>query len=150
VKKSTSDLLIANCDEFIFYDDLVRDQKRSRGGGAKKPAAAATAAKPAAGATAAPSRGAAAPVKDRDEAKVQEALDLVVETVDALSDERGEDDTIWGSMVKQTLKRRKPGFNEGYYGFRSFNQLLELARDRGLLDLERDAKSGGYAVWALE
>ena len=150
VKKSTSDLLIANCDEFIYYDDLVREQKRHH---APRKAAAAKAAAPAASAGAGASP--AAPKKerdnkDRDEAKVQEALDLVIETVDALTDERGEDDTIWGSMVKQALKRRKPGFNEGYYGFRSFNQLLEEARARGLLDLERDEKSGGYAVWALE
>jgi uncharacterized protein (TIGR00288 family) len=147
VKKSTSDLLIANCDEFIYYDDLVREQKRPHGGQRGKPAA-----KPASAAAPAP---AAAAKKDagkdgKDEEKVQEALDLVLETVDALTDERGEDDTIWGSMVKQALKRRKPGFNEGYYGFRSFNQLLEEARARGLLDLERDEKSGGYAVWALE
>src|SRR5204862_2607969 len=78
--------------------------------------------------------------------KQQEALDLVLGTVEALAAERGEDETIWGSMVKQALKRRKPGFNESYYGFRSFNQLLEEARSRSLLDLERDEKSGGYAV----
>ena len=70
----------------------------------------------------------------------------MLDTLEALVDERGEDDTIWGSMVKQALKRRKPGFNESYYGFRSFNQLLEEARSRGLLDLERDEKSGGYVV----
>jgi hypothetical protein len=70
----------------------------------------------------------------------------VIETVDALVGERGEDETIWGSMVKQALKRRKPGFNERYYGFRSFNELLEEARTRNLLELERDEKSGGYLV----
>jgi uncharacterized protein (TIGR00288 family) len=164
VKKSTSDLLIANCDEFIYYDDLAREQKRQKPSSApKRPAAE----KPPAGDKAAPAEKAAAKApatgearsgsrrdshapKERDEAKVQEALDLIYDTVVALSDERSEDDTVWGSMVKQALKRRKPGFNEGYYGFRSFNQLLEEARDRGLLDLERDEKSGGYAVWALE
>lgn len=61
-------------------------------------------------------------------------------------EERGEDDPVWGSMVKQTLKRRKPGFNERYYGFGSFNDLLEEARTRGYVELERDAKSGGYIV----
>jgi hypothetical protein len=66
--------------------------------------------------------------------------------VEALEDERGDTDTIWGSMVKQALKRRKPGFNERYYGFGSFNELLEEARTRNLLDLKRDEKSGGYAV----
>ena len=170
VKKSTSDLLIACCDEFIYYDDLVREQKRQKPATPReKKAPAATkapaeargkeapkeavkdAAKEAAPAAEPRGEGRRAPAaKDRDEAKVQEALDLIYETVVALGDERSEDDTIWGSMVKQALKRRKPGFNEGYYGFRSFNQLLEEARDRGLLDLERDAKSGGYAVWALE
>ena len=154
VKKSTSDLLIANCDEFIYYDDLVREQKRQKPSAPRKPAAAPAKPKPATASTAAaPAEEARAGTrgpKDRDEDKVQEALDLIYETVVALSDERSEDDTIWGSMVKQALKRRKPGFNEGYYGFRSFNQLLEEARDRGLLELERDEKSGGYAVWALE
>jgi uncharacterized protein (TIGR00288 family) len=141
VKKSTSDLLVAACDEFIYYDDLVREQK------ARKPAAAPRPRKPEgrkadkSPATPAP---AAAPLGDED--KVQEALDLVMATVDALVDERGEDETIWGSMVKQTLKRRKPGFNESYYGFRSFNQLLEEAQARSLVSLERDEKSGGYIV----
>jgi hypothetical protein len=82
--------------------------------------------------------------------KQQEALDLVLATIDALAEERGGDETVWGSMVKQALKRRKPGFNETYYGFRSFNQLLEEGRSRGLLQLERDAKSGGYAVKAVD
>jgi uncharacterized protein (TIGR00288 family) len=137
VKKSTSDLLIANCDEFIYYDDLVREQK------ARKPAARRKAA-----ATSSPSpleegRGEA---RTSGDDKKQEALDLVLETVEALASERGDDETIWGSMVKQALKRRKPGFNESYYGFRSFNQLLEEARSRKLLDLERDEKSGGYIV----
>ena len=63
-----------------------------------------------------------------------------------LIDERGEDEPVWGSMVKQTLKRRRPGFNERYYGFGSFNELLEEARARGYVELERDAKSGGYIV----
>jgi uncharacterized protein (TIGR00288 family) len=135
VKKSTSDLLIACCDEFIYYDDLVREQKPRKGAAprrkekAKEPASATR----------------AAPVAEGED-KQQEALDLVLGTIDALVEERGGDETIWGSMVKQALKRRKPGFNESYYGFRSFNQLLEEARTRNLLDLERDAKSGGYIV----
>jgi uncharacterized protein (TIGR00288 family) len=139
VKKSTSDLLIACCDEFIYYDDLVREQKAHKPASGRK--APAKSAPPASG----ESRGEArAPGKDDD--KQQEAFDLVLDTLEALVDERGEDETIWGSMVKQALKRRKPGFNETYYGFRSFNQLLEEARSRGLLDLERDEKSGGYVV----
>ncbi len=70
----------------------------------------------------------------------------MVETVVALFTERGEEDKIWGSMVKQALKRRKPGFNESYYGFRSFSRLLEEARDRSLLELKLDEKSGSYII----
>jgi hypothetical protein len=81
-----------------------------------------------------------------EERRRQDAIDLVVETVEALITERGDDDKIWGSMVKQTLKRRRPGFAEGYYGYRSFNELLEDARDRGLLALAHDEKSGGYVI----
>ncbi|HPA92109.1 MAG TPA: OST-HTH/LOTUS domain-containing protein, partial [Quisquiliibacterium sp.] len=81
--------------------------------------------------------------------RVRTALELVVSTIEALATERGEDEKIWGSMVKQTLRRRRPGFNENYYGFRSFNRLLEEARDRGLIELELDDKSGGYTVRSL-
>ena len=84
-----------------------------------------------------------------DDERRQEAIDLAVETVEALITERGADDKIWGSMVKQTLKRRRPGFAESYYGYRSFNELLEDARDRGLLALEHDEKSGGYVIRLL-
>jgi hypothetical protein len=73
----------------------------------------------------------------------------VLATIDALIAERGEDEKIWGSMVKQALKRRKPGFNESYYGFRSFNKLLEEAAARRLLTLERDEKSGGYVIHSV-
>ena len=148
VKHSTSDLLIANCDEFIFYDDLQREktqaQARRGGGGRKKPASAA---KPAA----APKAPAAEPVEGEETAsddKTQKAIDLVVNTFDALVAERGGDDKIWGSMVKQALKRRNPGFNEAYHGFKSFNSLLEEAAIRGHLNLEHDEKSGGYIVRA--
>lgn len=125
VKQSSSDLLIANCDEFIFYDDLVRSRPAARR--RKKKTTARKGAK-------------------SEETKKQEALDLVMETVEALRAERGDAQKTWGSMVKQTLKRRKPGFNESYYGFRSFNELLEEARDRKLLELEPDEKSGGYVI----
>ncbi len=133
VKNATSDLLIANCDEFIFYDDLVRKeekQQRAR----RRPAAKKTGKKSAAA--------------DED-GKKQEALDLVVETVEALVEERGEQEKIWGSMVKQTLKRRKPGFNETYHGFRTFGQLLEEAESRGMLSLKHDEKSGGYIITGI-
>ncbi|HUQ28904.1 MAG TPA: NYN domain-containing protein [Usitatibacter sp.] len=133
VKKSTSDLLVSACDEFIYYDDLVREQKRRPSPPSRKKKAVVADAAPAA--------------TSRDaEDKAQEAFDWVLETVEALSHERGDDETIWGSMVKQALKRRKPGFNERYYGFKSFNELLEEAGARGLLRLERDEKSGGYVV----
>ena len=138
VKNSTSNLLIANCDEFIFYDDLVREQK----GKSARPARKTTRSKaaPAKAAAAAP----AAPTEEKD--KKQEAFDLMLATTEALSAERDAEDKIWGSMVKQALKRRNPGFSESYYGFRSFNQLLEEAAARNLLVLERDDKSGGYIV----
>ncbi len=147
VKKSTSDLLIANCDEFIYYDDLVREQKPRKPPAARRKAPAKSSPSPRAPSGAeldAEGRG-EGPAPGTDD-KQQEALDLVLATVEALADERGEDESIWGSMVKQALKRRKPGFNESYYGFRSFNQLLEEARSKNLLDLERDEKSGGYLV----
>jgi hypothetical protein len=85
----------------------------------------------------------------KEEEKLQRGLDLIVETVDALIEERGEEETIWGSMVKQTLKRRKPGFNESYYGFRGFAQMLEAAERQGLIELEHDERSGGYIVKAV-
>ncbi|MGD9840310.1 MAG: NYN domain-containing protein [Candidatus Bipolaricaulis sp.] len=134
VKNSTSDLLIANCDEFIFYDDLVRavrpaakDQPKS---GGRKPAA----------------KKSQQPALPPVDPKKQEAWNLVVETYKALLKERGEGENIWGSMVKQTIKRRRPGFSESYHGFSSFGQLLEEAGARGILDLERDEKSGGYII----
>jgi len=132
VKNSTSDLLIANCDEFIYYDDLVRRQPTRK----KEPAN--TGHKTAHGATA----KAAKPVVD----KKQEGWDLIVETYEALVGERGEGEKIWGSMIKQTLKRRKPGFSESYYGFRSFSQMLEEAQAQGILELEPEEKSGGYII----
>jgi len=140
VKNSTSDLLIANCDEFIFYDDLVREKKTR----APRRAPAKTAALPAAAPRAATE--AEAPAKKSENARRQEALELIVETVEALTSERGEEEKIWGSMVKQALKRRKPGFNESFYGFRSFNAMLEEAERDGALALERDEKSGGYII----
>ena len=153
VKSSTSQLLIANCDEFIYYDDLVRAQK-TRQAPKKKPdeKTAGKAEVPAEEqkAKAAPSAGTKAAKASKahktDADKKQEAFDLVLETVEALISERGEDEKVWGSMVKQALKRRNPGFNESYYGFKSFNALLEEAKARQLLELERDEKSGGYLV----
>ena len=143
VKNSTSDLLIANCDEFIYYDDLVREKR--------KPQPRKSANKTAAGGNGKPVAKVAAeevkpPAKKGDEERRQEALDLIGETLEALVAERGDEEKIWGSMIKQALKRRKPGFNESYYGFRSFNGMLEEGQRRGSLALERDEKSGGYIV----
>ena len=143
VKNSTSDLLIANCDEFIFYDDLVREKKRPA---ARRPASRPSAVETPKASGKASREESTAPVKKSDEERRQKALDLVVETVEALVAERGEEEKIWGSMVKQALKRRNPGFTESYHGFRSFNALLETAEKSGSLKLERDEKSGGYIV----
>lgn len=135
VKSSSSDLLVANCDEFIFYDDLVRKKQPRQRVARKTPAARGAAA------------SAKAPKEDKDaEDRIQAALDLIVETLEALAEERGSEEKVWGSLVKQTLKRRRPGFNESYYGFRSFNRLLEEAAARGLLELAPDEKSGGYII----
>jgi uncharacterized protein (TIGR00288 family) len=166
VKSSTSDLLIANCDEFIYYDDLVRKEEQ-RSGRRKAPArqsaapkaqAAAASAAPgpspspaetpaAADTTAAPAD--ARPATKSEAEKKQEAFDHVLATIEALAEEREPDEKIWGSMIKQALKRQRPGFNESYHGFRSFNQLLEEAQSRRLIELEKDEKSGGYIVRAV-
>ncbi|HQR48423.1 MAG TPA: NYN domain-containing protein, partial [Steroidobacteraceae bacterium] len=168
VKSSTSDLLIANCDEFIYYDDLVRkeEQRRGRRKAPAKQAAGKQSAPQAPAATAqAPTEAAAsatgttepatadAPAaphaaKTEDEKK-QEAFDLVLATIEALAEDREADEKIWGSMIKQALKRQRPGFNESYHGFRSFSQLLEEAEARKLIGLEKDEKSGGYVVRAV-
>jgi hypothetical protein len=161
VKSSTSDLLIANCDEFIYYDDLVRKEEQRRGRrkapakppAAKQPAAAAATQAPAA-ATAAEAAPVEAPTAaphpaKTEEEKKQEAFDLVLATIEALAEDREEDEKIWGSMIKQALKRQRPGFNETYHGFKSFSQLLEEAQARKLIELEKDEKSGGYVVKAV-
>ncbi|WP_261546954.1 NYN domain-containing protein [Burkholderia multivorans] len=133
VKKSTSDLLVANCDEFIFYDDLVREQQRALAkreqqragnGGAKRADE--------------PSR------KPEMEARKAEAIALAVETFEALASERDDVGKIWASVLKSAIKRRKPDFNESYYGFRAFGNLLDEAQARGLLEVGRDDKSGAF------
>ena len=141
VKNSTSDLFINNCDEFIYYDDLVRKEpsKARRRSAAPRP--------PAASAEAVPADSAAPDNKGPD---LADALELIVETLDALTEERGGSEPIWGSMIKQAIKRRHPGFNERFYGFRSFNDLLADAEKRGQLTLRADEKSGGYTVRAAK
>jgi uncharacterized protein (TIGR00288 family) len=133
VKKSSSDLFINNCDEFIYYDDLVRPEppKIRRGH----------------------PTGPDAPKSGDGESKgpsLDKALDLIAETFEAMRGEREEDERIWGSMIKQAIKRRNPGFNERAYGFRSFNELLLEAQSRGVLKLQPDEKSGGYVVRPVE
>src|ERR671918_633659 len=123
VKNSSSDLLINNCDEFIYYDDLVRAEEQKRRAAKKR-------------------RDAAPPGQD----KKQEAFDLMLGTLEAVIAERGADEKIWGSMVKQAIKRRNPGFNETYYGYRAFSDLLEEAGEKGLIRLDPDEKSGGYII----
>src|SRR5512139_4114532 len=115
VKNSTSDLLIENCDEFIFYEDLVRVQQR--------PLPAISGSLP---------------------EKLQDCFNLLVDAIVALQRENKE--VLWGSMVKETMKRKRPSFNEGYYGFRTFSHLLEDAQRRGILTLRRDQRSGSYIV----
>ena len=147
VKNSTSDLLMNNCDEFIYYDDLARAvaapaPRRKSPAPKKPPAEKPVAEKPPVKAKA----SAAKPTIDDAEldAREAEAIDMVVKLAEELIAERG--GQVWSSMVKQTLKRRKPGFNESYYGFRSFSEVLEEAEDQGLLTLELDDRSGGYIV----
>ncbi len=144
VKQSTSDLLIANCDEFIFYDDLVREKQRTlarrqgQGGGAST-------------APAAPRR---TPEEERQRKEKQDArrtqgVELAVETFEDLISERGDSGKIWASVLKEAIKRRRPDFSEGYYGFRTFGNLLEEAQARGLMEFGRDEKSGAYVFRSL-
>jgi uncharacterized protein (TIGR00288 family) len=133
VKNSTSDLFINNCDEFIYYDDLVRKEPSK----ARRRNAAATRA---------PTVSTENPAGEAKGPDLGAALDLIVETLEALTEERGDSESIWGSMIKQAIKRRQPGFNERFYGFRSFNDMLADAEKRGLLALRADEKSGGYTV----
>ena len=115
VKNSTSNLLISNCDEFIFYEDLVRETR-------------------------------ALPSIDNLPKKKQEVFRLIADSIQALRRENY--DVIWGSMIKQTMQRKQPYFNESYYGYKSFSELLEDAERHGLLSMKKDAKSGGYVVSA--
>ncbi len=139
VKDSTSDLLSANCDEFIFYDDLVRVQEAK-----KKQAARKTPPKVKAGVAKAAE---AKPGEAKGgEDKRQDAMDFLVETVEGLISERGSDEKLWGSMVKTIMQRRRPGFNESFYGYRSFRELMEDAQQHKLITLLRDEKSGQFSI----
>ena len=140
VKNSTSDLLVANCDEFIFYDDLVREQrraaaKRDERKAQPQPAPAEKGRRPS---------DEGNKKREEMEARKLQALDMVAETFDALVSERGDTGKIWASLLKDTLKRRRPEFSETYFGFRTFGNLLEEAQTRGLFEFGRDEKSGTY------
>jgi len=127
VKNSTSDLLTSNCDEFIYYDDLVRVSGKKTKTKAKRSASKTS----------------------DEEARRDEGIDLVMETAEALFRERDEGDKVWASMLKQALKRRKPGFDETYHGYRTFKQLLEDAQQRGLLKLEDGGNTSGNTIISL-
>ena len=113
VKNSTSDLLLSNCDEFIFYEDLVRATR-------------------------------ALPSIENLPEKKRELFRLMLDSIQAL--QRENYDVIWGSMVKQTMQRKQPYFNESYYGYHSFSELLEDAERQKLISMKKDAKSGGYMI----
>ena len=135
VKQSTSDLLIANCDEFIFYDDLVRETRQS----AARP-------EPREAQTPTGRRSPDEEKRRREEldSRRTKAITMAVETCDALLAERGDTGKIWASMLKDAIKRRQPGFNESYFGFKAFGNLLDEAQARGLLEVGRDEKSGTF------
>ena len=139
VKKSTSDLFISNCDEFLYYDDLVRAEQTRRQSAPRRSSRKTPADSPPPPAEV-PAHG---PSPDR-------ALELVSQTLDALRAERGEDYEIRGSLIKQTIKRRNPGFNERAHGFRAFNDVLLEAEKRGLLKLDADKQAGTYIVRAAD
>jgi len=133
VKQSTSDLLVANCDEFIFYDDLVRESRR-----AKRDAGEAN--KPAVKRSPEEERGR----REEMDKRRNQAVEIAVNTFEALVLERGDSGKIWASVLKEAIKRRKPDFSESYYGFRTFGNLIEECKARGLLEFGRDEKSGAY------
>ena len=155
IKDASSDLLIDNCDEFIYYNDLVRVRKgaKKKGGRKAKPRKPEKNGdtgkhKTTAKKTDQPAAQAAAEAEaELEEGSKEEAIEIVLEIVEALFRER--DDSLWGSMVKQTLKRKKPNFAESFYGYRTFNQLLEDAAKQGLLELQKDERSGGYLIIAF-
>ncbi len=132
VKNSTSDLLTASCDEFIYYDDLMRRKQQDK---ADKTRRART-----------QKKGKDATAASKESSGRNEALEMVLETYEALVEERGDNKKVYGSMVKQALKRQRPGFHESYYGFANWNELLEEAAKKGMLKLESDERSGGYII----
>ncbi|MYM72564.1 NYN domain-containing protein [Duganella sp. FT134W] len=139
VKQSTSDLLVANCDEFIFYDDLVRESRR-----AKRESSGATDSKPQVKRTPEEERAR----REEMDKRRNQAVEIAVNTFEALVLERGDSGKIWASVLKEAIKRRKPDFSESYYGFRTFGNLIEECKARGYLEFGRDEKSGAYVYRA--
>lgn len=135
VKQSTSDLLVANCDEFIFYDDLVREQQRAIARETREARRASDEERQ---------------PKQEMESRKSQAIAFAVETFEALASERGESGKIWASVLKSAIKRRKPGFSEAQYGFRAFGNLLDEAQSRGLLEVGRDDKSGSFVYRSVQ
>ncbi len=133
VKQSTSDLLVANCDEFIFYDDLVRESRRAK-------REASPEAKPAVKRSPEEERVR----REEMDKRRNQAVEIAANTFEALVSERGDSGKIWASVLKEAIKRRKPDFSESYYGFRTFGNLIEECKARGLLEFGRDEKSGAY------
>ena len=113
MKGSTSQLLVDNCDEFIYYEDVWRDAQH-------------------------------APRLDYVDTEKAEVFQLMADAMQALI--REDKDVLWGSMIKQTMKRKRPSFNEGYYGYDTFSELLEDAQSKDIIRLRRDQRSGGYIV----
>jgi uncharacterized protein (TIGR00288 family) len=149
VRSSTSDLLVGNCDEFIFYDDLVKAGEARKKATAKK-VADASARKPRApaarksGRPTSPAEEAAdvasQSAESQEELRRTEAIEMVVETVEALMAEKDRDE-VYASQVKSALKRRKPDFVESAYGYKAFGKILEDAAKRGLLEIHRTDQS---------
>jgi len=142
VKSSTSDLLISSCDEFIYYDDLERAARKRRP--VKKKAVAK---KESAAAEEAPKEDKEDKDDKEDGGKPEDVVDPLMEIIRSL----GRDyDPLWGSLVKQTMRRVHPGFNESYYGFKSFSDVLKSVADMGLIDLEHDEERGNYKITLKE
>ncbi len=121
VKSSTSQLLVSSCDEFIFYDDLVRhaaDRPRPARSTSRKP-------------------------KSPEDDKREEAIEQLMEVIRALSRDY---ERVWGSMIKQTIGRVNPGFNLEAYGYKSFVELLRDLAARGLIELKEDTERGNQLV----
>lgn len=134
VKQSCSDLLVTNCDEFIYYDDLVRDREGNRTSQRRERE----------------KRTPEEEAKRREkmEARKTKAVDLVASTLADMLADRGDGERVWASVLKEVIKRRNPGFSESYFGFRTFGNLLEEAASRGLLAIGRDEKSGNFVMRA--